>query len=200
MPCFATNVLRKGQYLSLIHIFRWQFVCLDEEHNYEDAVLRVDSQLQRITVGAYAEWKRKKEDIRLVFPSMKKKAKTMLVLKTLKTDSSRRDIWIPPTTVNILLEYRKWQNRLKLQLGDDYQDYGLVVAQDNGRPVESHMIDNRFKELIETRGFPKVEFHSLRHLSATVKLIISKGDVKGVQGDTGHSYSKMVTDLSLIHI
>lgn len=57
---------------------RWQFVCLDEENNYEDAVLRVDSQLQRITVGAYAELKRKKDDIRLVFPSMKKRPKQCL--------------------------------------------------------------------------------------------------------------------------
>jgi hypothetical protein len=51
-----------------------------------------------------------------------------------------------------------------------------------------------FNQLIETSSLPKVEFHSLRHLSTTVKLIISKGDIKTVQGETGHSQSKMVTD------
>lgn len=173
---------------------RWQFVSFDEENEYQNAMLTVDSQLQRISREAYEKLMRKKNDIRLVFPALKKNTKTMLVLKTLKTSSSNRVVWLPPTTVSILLEYKKLQDSLKNQLGEEYQDYDLVVAQDNGRPMESHLIEDKFKELIETHGFPKVDFHSLRHLSATVKLIISHGDVKGVQGDTGHSYSKMVTD------
>jgi len=70
----------------------------------------------------------------------------------------------------------------------------LVIAQDNGRPIEGGNISDMFSQLIEENDFPVVEFHSLRHLSTTVKLLISKGDVKAVQGETGHSQAKMVTD------
>ena len=38
-------------------------------------------------------------------------------------------------------------------------------------------------------------FHSLRHLSTSMKLQLSGGDIKAVQGDTGHSQSNMVTDV-----
>ena len=37
-------------------------------------------------------------------------------------------------------------------------------------------------------------FHSLRHSSITYKLRLTGGDVKSVQGDSGHSQAKMVTD------
>ena len=42
---------------------------------------------------------------------------------------------------------------------------------------------------------PEVVFHSLRHLSTSMKLQLSGGDIKAVQGDTGHSQSNMVTDV-----
>lgn len=38
-------------------------------------------------------------------------------------------------------------------------------------------------------------FHSLRHTSITYKLKLNGGNIKAVQGDSGHSQSKMVTDL-----
>ena len=92
-------------------------------------MLTVDSQLQRISREAYEKLMQKKNDIRLVFPALKKNTKTMLVFKTLKTSSSNRVVWLPPTTVSILLEYKKLQDSLKKQLGEEYQDYDLVVAE-----------------------------------------------------------------------
>lgn len=37
-------------------------------------------------------------------------------------------------------------------------------------------------------------FHSLRHSSITYKLKLTRGDIKSVQGDSGHAQAKMVTD------
>ena len=37
-------------------------------------------------------------------------------------------------------------------------------------------------------------FHSLRHSSTSLKLKLSKGNIKAVQGDTGHAEARMVTD------
>ena len=41
---------------------------------------------------------------------------------------------------------------------------------------------------------PKVVFHSLRHSSVTYKLKLTGGDIKAVQGDTGHAQASMVTE------
>ena len=51
-----------------------------------------------------------------------------------------------------------------------------------------------FKELIVKHDLPCVVFHSLRHSSITYKLKLNGGDIKAVQGDSGHSQAQMVTD------
>ena len=51
------------------------------------------------------------------------------------------------------------------------------------------------KSLIKENNLPEVVFHSLRHLSTSLKLVASNGDIKAVQGDTGHSQARMVTDV-----
>lgn len=38
-----------------------------------------------------------------------------------------------------------------------------------------------------------MDFHSLRHLSTKYKLKLTQGDIKSVQGDTGHAEAQMVT-------
>ena len=173
----------------------WQYFSFgDVENGFKDAHLIIDAQLQRISVKTYNTLGRKQDQIKLVFPSIKKDGATILVLKTLKTDASRRVIWIPQTTAAILWKIKKEQDKLKEALGDEYQDFDLVIAQRNGRPVEGSRLDDTFKEYILDNGFPEVEFHSLRHLSTTVKLILSQGDIKAVQGETGHTQAKMVTD------
>ena len=47
----------------------------------------------------------------------------------------------------------------------------------------------------EENDFEIVVFHSLRHLSTGYKLKMTNGDVKSVQGDTGHAEAEMVTDV-----
>ncbi|WP_143440846.1 tyrosine-type recombinase/integrase, partial [Klebsiella pneumoniae] len=47
---------------------------------------------------------------------------------------------------------------------------------------------------IKENNLPPVVFHSLRHSSITYKLKLNGGDIKSVQGDSGHSQAQMVTD------
>lgn len=47
---------------------------------------------------------------------------------------------------------------------------------------------------IEQNSLRPVVFHSLRHSSTSLKLKLSKGNIKAVQGDTGHAEARMVTD------
>ena len=62
-------------------------------------------------------------------------------------------------------------------------------------PTESSVIRKAMKNLIEENDLPPVVFHSLRHSSITYKLKLNGGDVKAVQGDSGHSQTSMVTDV-----
>jgi hypothetical protein len=80
-------------------------------------------------------------------------------------------------------------------LGQEYHDFNLVVSLPNGRPLEGQVISRSFKALIQVHGLPDVVFHSLRHTSTTYKLKLNRGDMKAVQGDTGHSQLKMITDV-----
>lgn len=51
-----------------------------------------------------------------------------------------------------------------------------------------------FYRLIEENSLRPVVFHSLRHSSTSLKLKLSQGNIKAVQGDTGHAEAQMVTD------
>ncbi len=53
----------------------------------------------------------------------------------------------------------------------------------------------QLNKLIEEYNLPPVVFHSLRHSSVTYKLKLNGGDIKAVQGDSGHSQVDMVTDV-----
>ena len=116
-------------------------------------------------------------------------------MKTPKTETSNRTVWLPKTVAEILVKYKQEQQELKNFLGNAYNDYNLVVALDNGNPTESRIVRDRFDTLCEANNFEKVVFHSLRHLSTGYKLKLTNGDVKSVQGDTGHAEAEMVTDV-----
>ena len=94
------------------------------------------------------------------------------------------------------MKRRQLVNKRKVVLESEYHDYGLVICLENGQPVEPKLIAKWFKKFIGKHGgaFPTVTLHSLRSTSTTYKLVLSKGDIKSVQGDTGHANAKMVTD------
>ena len=129
------------------------------------------------------------------FPKvMPKRGTTTLVLKAPKTESSNRIVYLPSAVVEELRKVQKQQEEYRALLGDEYKDYGLVVAQINGHPYEQRVIDKMFYDLIKKNNLRPVVFHSLRHSSTSLKLKLSRGNIKAVQGDTGHAEARMVTD------
>lgn len=78
---------------------------------------------------------------------------------------------------------------------DEYMDYNLVMASTFGLPLGDGAIRGPLKKLIEDYNLPPVVFHSFRHSSVTYKLKLNGGDIKAVQGDSGHAQVNMVTDV-----
>lgn len=166
----------------------------DEDIACDDAYVWIDKELARVAQEAIDVVGDK--DILFVFPRlMGGKSSTRLVLKRPKTDSSIRKVWLPRTLAYILRDWKEKQDRLKDFMGSDYTDYNLVLAQETGRPCEDRIIGNQFERLKKSANLPNVVFHSLRHSSTTYKLKLNKGDLKAIQGDTGHAQVDMITDI-----
>lgn len=133
------------------------------------------------------------KDIFYIFTPLMPNTSTRLILKKPKTKSSERKVWLAKTVAYILREWKKSQDELKGFLGDEYQDFDLVVALPNGRPCENRIIEKEFSLLKQKAGLPNVVFHSLRHSSTTYKLKLNHCDLKATQGDTGHAEIDMIT-------
>ena len=133
-------------------------------------------------------------DIYHVFPSVKYNASTVTVLKKNKTEKSKRTVYLPSIVVSMLIEHREYQKKQKEFLGEGYHDYGLVLAQDNGRPYSVDNLSDKFKNFIKMKGLREVDFYSQRHSSSTAKLRHTH-NVKAVQGDTGHASANMLQNV-----
>ena len=182
--------MRIGEILGLT----WDCVTADEQNIVKgNASVYIEKELSRVRRTAVTQMNGN-DILKVIPPLIPGSGATMLVLKTPKTHSSVRRVWLPETVARLLVKHKGEQDKVKKLMGD-YQDYGLVVAQDNGRPYEEHVIRKGFTRLIKKSGLPTVVFHSLRHTSTTYKLKLNNGDIKSVQGDTGHSQINMVTDV-----
>ena len=95
----------------------------------------------------------------------------------------------------MLVDWKAEQDEMKEILGDEYMDYNLVMASTFGLPLGDGAIRGPLKKLIEDYNLPPVVFHSFRHSSVTYKLKLNGGDIKAVQGDSGHAQVNMVTDV-----
>lgn len=135
------------------------------------------------------------KDVLLVFPEKSKINKTVRILKTPKTETSVRKIFLPKSVAIMLQEWKAKQEEAKEVLGSEYQDFHLVMATTFGHPTDGAAIRNDLKKLIQEYDLPPVVFHSLRHTSVTYKLKLNGGDIKAVQGDSGHAQVNMVTDV-----
>lgn len=94
----------------------------------------------------------------------------------------------------MLVAWKMEQDAIIQAIGDEYMKFNLVIATPLGMPTESSVIRRAMKDLIEENNLPPVVFHSLRHSSITYKLKLTGGDIKAVQGDSGHAQAAMVTD------
>ena len=79
--------------------------------------------------------KRGRSKVFFTFPEWKRtNCKTMLTLKTPKTTSSVRTVFLPKTVALALIEAKKRQDEEKMLLGSDYKNFNLVLAQPGCRP------------------------------------------------------------------
>jgi len=182
--------LRIGEMLALT----WDCVDISPEAiKNGEAYITVNKTLQRVSKKAMAELDQK--DVLVVFPERLRICKTVQVLKKPKTEESTRTVYLSRDVAEMLVSWQKKQDDIKEVIGEEYQDYNLVFATTSGMPMSHAEIRKKLKKLITEQDLPNVVFHSLRHTSITVKLKLNQGDIKSVQGDSGHAQASMVTEV-----
>lgn len=185
-----TATLRIGELLGLT----WDDMDISEEAIADNkAYVIINKQVERVSKDAIEELNSK--EIIMIFPSQKKNNKTVRVLKSPKTDSSKRKVFIPKSVAQCLIDLKKDQEEIIEALGNEYQNYNLVMATTFGLPIGDSYLRTKMQDIIDELGLPDVVFHSLRHTSVTYKLKLSGGDIKAVQGDSGHAQADMVTEV-----
>ena len=173
-----TATLRLGKLLGLT----WDCVDISEEAIEENrAYIIINKVVERVSREAVEKLDSK--DVILTFPFAKKNSTTVRVLKTPKTESSVRKVFILRSVALSLVDVKKEQDEIIEALGNEYQNYNLVMATTFGHPIGECYIREKMKKVIKEQGLPDVVFHSIRHTSGTYKLKQSGGDIKGVQGD-----------------
>lgn len=114
-------------------------------------------------------------------------------LKSLKSESSNRVLYISEDIEDLILRKQIYNNAQKENLGTEYHDYDLICCSDNGEPMSPQTLYHAFKRIIKTCGFPNsVRFHDLRHSYATLCIDLNV-PIKVISQALGHS-STAVTD------
>ena len=171
--------LRKGEILGLT----WNDV------NFKESSIHICKSLSRVSREAYLSVD--KRDVIYEFPSILSSDKTVVVLKSPKTESSSREVYLPEYVLDELSDLKKVQKCSKKKC--PYPD--MVFKYPDGRPMLDSTLNYHFKNLLIKKGVPIVTFHSIRHSSITYKLVLSHGNIKAVQGDSGHAQAEMITEL-----
>ena len=99
-----------------------------------------------------------------VFPDKLERSTTSLILKSTKTASSCRTIFM---TSALKEELKKWLNQLAADERKDptrYHDSGMLFRLPNGLAVEPILIRKKFLKWQDAHPeFPRIVFHGLRH-------------------------------------
>ena len=168
--------LRKGEILALT----WSDV------DFKNGTIFINKTLKRVRKDAIQALDR--NDILYQFPAVFDAGRTVIVLKRPKTRSSIRTVYLPPHVIDLLQDWKKAQTPCGKNIPD------LVLRYSSGRPLQEEALPRMLERQLLTLDLPKVTFHSLRHSSITYKLILTGGNIKAVQGDSGHAQAEMITE------
>jgi len=94
-----------------------------------------------------------------------------LVLEAPKTQRSRRSVLLPAFMHDYLRRQRDQQRSRREELGERWQDTGLVVDRGDGGPLNPDTLSTGWARFLRQRGLPRVRFHDLRHAHATLLLL-----------------------------
>ncbi|MDR0975875.1 MAG: site-specific integrase [Christensenellaceae bacterium] len=109
-----------------------------------------------------------------------------MVTKEPKTRTSKRRIPIPENLLQIILEYKSWQDMEKLRLKDIWKEGNWVFTRYDGGQLSTRAPSKWLDKMLNQNGLQHVSLHSLRH-SVITRLLRAKISPKAVANFCGHS-------------
>ena len=130
-----------------------------------------------------------------IFPDQREGSSSALVLKKPKTKKSSRTLYLTRPLKEELLAWLEKLRQDELAMDGRYRNCGQLFRLPNGMPVAPEALSKWYRTWrAEHPEFEKIVFHGLRHSSATYQLIESGGNIKAVQGNTGHATATVLMD------
>ncbi len=94
-----------------------------------------------------------------------------LMFEEPKTPRSRRTLALPAPLTTALGKHRETQGLERMVAGSDWQDFDLVFAQQDGRPLDKHSDYDAWTRLLADAGVRHIRLHDGRHTAATLLLV-----------------------------
>lgn len=111
-----------------------------------------------------------------------------------KTDYSVRYIDIDSNTMEILKEYKKWQDGYMVYMGNKWQGTDRIFTDKYGKHIHPCTCNKILQKIITKYKLPPITFHELRHTCAT--LLNSQGvDPVTIKERLGHSNINITMDI-----
>ena len=166
---------------------------LDFEGGNGRGTISINKALQRASKAAMKECD--PTCVLHIFPDRREYSTSSLILKTTKNKKSTRVIFM---TEPLKKELKSWLEKLVREEesgGEKYQNSGMLFRMSDGYPVEPGLLRRWYEKWqAEHPQHKKIVFHALRHSSATYQLKVSGGDIKSVQGNTGHAQANILVN------
>lgn len=156
--------------------------------DFRDGSLWITRQVQRVSDRSLAVLP--KNEIIRVFPKQIPTSRSSLILKGPKTEDSHRKQYLTRPLLQEILTRMQEIDEHKAFFRGEYQDYGLLLCQADGRPLDPKSLENAFKEHQARLGIPeaeRVDIQGLRKSGQMHKVRLSKNDYQLVAENAGQS-------------
>lgn len=153
-----------------------------------DRCLWITRQVQRVSDTALSVLP--KNEIIRVFPKLIHTSKSSLILKGPKTEDSHRKQYLTAPLIREIQERLAEIEANKRFFGSEYHDYGLLICQPDGRPIDPKNLESAFREHQARISIPyeeRVDIQGLRKSGQMHKVRLSKNDYQLVAESAGQS-------------
>jgi len=111
-----------------------------------------------------------------------------------KTETSKREIMLSNSTINLLKEYKEWQDNYIRWVGKKWKGTDRVFADKVGEHMHPSTCDHIMRKIVKKYKLAPICFHELRHTSASI--LIHKGiNPKAVSQRLGHSSTDITMEI-----
>lgn len=116
------------------------------------------------------------------------------IMARTKSESGQRVITLMPATIDALRACKRRQNARRLELGEYWQDDGLIFDRGDGQLVSERRVIDCLDRDIAAAGVPRITPHGMRHCSAT--LLAGAGvPLHAIMRRLGHAKISITADL-----